>query len=162
MEIHWSKSVQYYNNGWKALCIYWDKICSNIVNVTFQAQHFCQMYLPGINVTELEVTVGRTMLLRKQSDAVRLSMWDCIIISITLLIPIHLSRCLYLAFPLSIYSVTNDVTAGLAVPTLTSVWKAPCWEIESVWDWLLTVLFKAGNTTALSIPEVVMYVNTLI
>uniref|UniRef100_A0A671LK38 Midasin n=1 Tax=Sinocyclocheilus anshuiensis TaxID=1608454 RepID=A0A671LK38_9TELE len=38
-----------------------------------KAQHFCQMYLPAISVTELEVTVGRTMLLRKQSDAVRLS-----------------------------------------------------------------------------------------
>uniref|UniRef100_A0AAR2JB73 Midasin n=1 Tax=Pygocentrus nattereri TaxID=42514 RepID=A0AAR2JB73_PYGNA len=37
-----------------------------------KAQHFCQMYQPGINVTELEVTVGRAMLLRKQSDAVRL------------------------------------------------------------------------------------------
>ncbi|XP_065113160.1 midasin [Paramisgurnus dabryanus] len=38
-----------------------------------KAQHFCQMYLPAINVTELEVSVGRVMLLRKQSDAVRLS-----------------------------------------------------------------------------------------
>ncbi|XP_016427493.1 midasin-like [Sinocyclocheilus rhinocerous] len=38
-----------------------------------KAQHFCQMYLPAISVTELEVTVGRAMLLRKQSDAVRLS-----------------------------------------------------------------------------------------
>lgn len=38
-----------------------------------KAQHFCQMYLPAITVTELEVTVGRAMLLRKQSDAVRLS-----------------------------------------------------------------------------------------
>ncbi|XP_043076462.1 midasin [Puntigrus tetrazona] len=38
-----------------------------------KAQHFCQMYLPGISVTELEVTVGRAMLLRKQSDAVWLS-----------------------------------------------------------------------------------------
>uniref|UniRef100_A0AAR2K636 Midasin n=1 Tax=Pygocentrus nattereri TaxID=42514 RepID=A0AAR2K636_PYGNA len=36
-----------------------------------KAQHFCQMYQPGINVTELEVTVGRAMLLRKQSDAVQ-------------------------------------------------------------------------------------------
>uniref|UniRef100_A0A9R1SM52 Midasin n=2 Tax=Cyprinus carpio TaxID=7962 RepID=A0A9R1SM52_CYPCA len=35
-----------------------------------KAQHFCQMYLPAISVTELEVTVGRAMLLRKQSDAV--------------------------------------------------------------------------------------------
>ncbi|XP_042633180.1 midasin-like [Cyprinus carpio] len=39
-----------------------------------KAQHFCQMYLPGISVTELEVSVGRAMLLRKQSDTVRLSM----------------------------------------------------------------------------------------
>ncbi|XP_053499982.1 midasin [Ictalurus furcatus] len=37
-----------------------------------KAQHFCQMYQPAISITELEVTVGRTMLLRKQSDAVRL------------------------------------------------------------------------------------------
>lgn len=64
---------------------------SNTVNVTFQAQHFCQMYLPAITVTELEVSVGRAMLLRKQSNAVWLSMWDCIL-------------------NLSIYSVTNGVT----------------------------------------------------
>lgn len=38
-----------------------------------KAQHFCQMYLPAITVTELEVTVGRQMLLRKQSDVVRLN-----------------------------------------------------------------------------------------
>ncbi|XP_016311670.1 midasin-like [Sinocyclocheilus anshuiensis] len=38
-----------------------------------KAQHFCQMYLPAISVTELEVMVGRAMLLRKQSDAVWLS-----------------------------------------------------------------------------------------
>uniref|UniRef100_A0A8C1W639 Midasin n=1 Tax=Cyprinus carpio TaxID=7962 RepID=A0A8C1W639_CYPCA len=38
-----------------------------------KAQHFCQMYLPAISVTELEVTVGRAMLLCKQSDAVWLS-----------------------------------------------------------------------------------------
>ncbi|KAM9495289.1 midasin [Clarias gariepinus] len=37
-----------------------------------KAQHFCQMYQPAISITELEVTVGRSMLLRKQSDAVRL------------------------------------------------------------------------------------------
>ncbi|XP_076872534.1 midasin isoform X2 [Brachyhypopomus gauderio] len=37
-----------------------------------KAQHFCQQYQPGITVTELEVTVGRAMLLRKQSDVVRL------------------------------------------------------------------------------------------
>ncbi|KAF5899322.1 midasin-like, partial [Clarias magur] len=37
-----------------------------------KAQHFCQMYQPAISITELEVTVGRAMLLRKQSDAVRL------------------------------------------------------------------------------------------
>ncbi|GAA6099361.1 midasin isoform X1 [Tachysurus ichikawai] len=36
------------------------------------AQHFCQMYQPSISITELEVTVGRGMLLRKQSNAVRL------------------------------------------------------------------------------------------
>lgn len=38
----------------------------------FQAQHFCQMYQPAIGITELEVTVGRAMLLRKQSNAVHL------------------------------------------------------------------------------------------
>ncbi|XP_051581140.1 midasin isoform X2 [Myxocyprinus asiaticus] len=38
-----------------------------------KAQHFCQMYLPAITVTELEVAVGRAMLLRKQSDVVRLN-----------------------------------------------------------------------------------------
>ncbi|KAF4092103.1 hypothetical protein AMELA_G00017110 [Ameiurus melas] len=37
-----------------------------------KAQHFCQLYQPAISITELEVTVGRAMLLRKQSDAVRL------------------------------------------------------------------------------------------
>ncbi|XP_062857908.1 midasin [Trichomycterus rosablanca] len=37
-----------------------------------KAQHFCQMYQPAISITELEVTVGRTTLQRKQSDAVRL------------------------------------------------------------------------------------------
>lgn len=47
-------------------------ICKALVHVPFQAQHFCQMYQPAISVTELEVTVGRAMLLRKQSDAVRL------------------------------------------------------------------------------------------
>ncbi|XP_067273008.1 midasin [Pseudorasbora parva] len=38
-----------------------------------KAKHFCQMYLPAITVTELEVTVGRATLLRKQSNAVWLS-----------------------------------------------------------------------------------------
>ncbi|XP_035384712.1 midasin isoform X1 [Electrophorus electricus] len=37
-----------------------------------KAQHFCQLYQPGMTVTELEMTVGRATLLRKQSDAVRL------------------------------------------------------------------------------------------
>ncbi|TSL47560.1 Midasin [Bagarius yarrelli] len=46
--------------------------CHPVVYVLFQAQHFCQMYQPAISITELEVTVGRGMLLRKQSDAVRL------------------------------------------------------------------------------------------
>ncbi|XP_057208356.1 midasin isoform X2 [Triplophysa rosa] len=38
-----------------------------------KAQHFCQMYLPSITVTELEVMVGRQMLLRKQSIVVRIN-----------------------------------------------------------------------------------------
>ncbi|XP_041950170.1 midasin [Alosa sapidissima] len=38
-----------------------------------KAQHFCQMYQPGISLTELEVTVGRTTLDRKQSEVVRLT-----------------------------------------------------------------------------------------
>ncbi|KAG9282412.1 midasin isoform X2 [Astyanax mexicanus] len=37
-----------------------------------KAHHYCQLYQPGIIVTELEVTVGRGMLLRKQCDVVRL------------------------------------------------------------------------------------------
>uniref|UniRef100_A0A8B9KRB9 Midasin n=1 Tax=Astyanax mexicanus TaxID=7994 RepID=A0A8B9KRB9_ASTMX len=35
-----------------------------------KAHHYCQLYQPGIIVTELEVTVGRGMLLRKQCDVV--------------------------------------------------------------------------------------------
>ncbi|XP_067097253.1 midasin [Osmerus mordax] len=37
-----------------------------------KAQHFCQMYQPGISVTELEATVGRVALVRKQNEVVRL------------------------------------------------------------------------------------------
>lgn len=38
-----------------------------------QAQHFCQMYQPGISLTELEASVGRVTLGRKQTEAVQLS-----------------------------------------------------------------------------------------
>lgn len=38
-----------------------------------QAQHFCQMYQAGISLTELEVSVGRVTLGRKQTEAVQLS-----------------------------------------------------------------------------------------
>ncbi|KAM6905784.1 midasin isoform 2-T2 [Lycodopsis pacificus] len=38
-----------------------------------KAQHFCQMYQPGISMTELEASVGRVTLLRKQTEAVQLS-----------------------------------------------------------------------------------------
>ncbi|KAJ8409756.1 hypothetical protein AAFF_G00218150 [Aldrovandia affinis] len=38
-----------------------------------KAQHFCLMYLPVITVTELEATVGRATLARRQNEAVRLS-----------------------------------------------------------------------------------------
>ncbi|KAM7394956.1 hypothetical protein PAMA_006612 [Pampus argenteus] len=38
-----------------------------------KAQHFCQMYQPGISLTELEVSVGRVTLCRKQTEAVQLS-----------------------------------------------------------------------------------------
>ncbi|XP_036943295.1 midasin isoform X1 [Acanthopagrus latus] len=38
-----------------------------------KAQHFCQMYQPGIMLTELEVSVGRVTLGRKQTEAVQLS-----------------------------------------------------------------------------------------
>lgn len=38
-----------------------------------KAQHFCQMYQPGISVTELEATVGRVTLERKQNEVVRLN-----------------------------------------------------------------------------------------
>uniref|UniRef100_A0A3Q3JWH6 Midasin n=1 Tax=Monopterus albus TaxID=43700 RepID=A0A3Q3JWH6_MONAL len=36
-----------------------------------KAQHFCQMYQPGISLTELEVSVGRVTLARKQTEAVQ-------------------------------------------------------------------------------------------
>uniref|UniRef100_A0A665V9V2 Midasin n=1 Tax=Echeneis naucrates TaxID=173247 RepID=A0A665V9V2_ECHNA len=39
-----------------------------------KAQHFCQMYQPGISLTELEVSVGRVTLCRKQTEAVQLSL----------------------------------------------------------------------------------------
>uniref|UniRef100_A0A3Q3NKD3 Midasin n=1 Tax=Labrus bergylta TaxID=56723 RepID=A0A3Q3NKD3_9LABR len=38
-----------------------------------KALHFCQMYQPGIALTELEVSVGRALLCRKQTEAVQLS-----------------------------------------------------------------------------------------
>ncbi|XP_062266826.1 midasin [Platichthys flesus] len=38
-----------------------------------KAQHFCQMYQPGISVTELDVCVGRVTLSRKQTEAVQLN-----------------------------------------------------------------------------------------
>ncbi|TKS75776.1 Midasin MIDAS-containing protein [Collichthys lucidus] len=38
-----------------------------------KAQHFCQMYQPGIMLSELEVAVGRVTLGRKQTEAVQLS-----------------------------------------------------------------------------------------
>ncbi|XP_042247008.1 midasin [Thunnus maccoyii] len=38
-----------------------------------KAQHFCQMYQPGISLTELEASVGRVTLGRKQTEAVQLS-----------------------------------------------------------------------------------------
>ncbi|XP_042084236.1 midasin isoform X2 [Haplochromis burtoni] len=38
-----------------------------------KAQHFCQMYQPGILLTELEASVGRVTLIRKQTEAVQLS-----------------------------------------------------------------------------------------
>ncbi|XP_047429048.1 midasin isoform X2 [Mugil cephalus] len=39
-----------------------------------KAQHFCQMYQPGISLTEMEATVGRVTLCRKQTEAVQLSL----------------------------------------------------------------------------------------
>uniref|UniRef100_A0A7N8XVL1 Midasin n=1 Tax=Mastacembelus armatus TaxID=205130 RepID=A0A7N8XVL1_9TELE len=36
-----------------------------------KAQHFCQMYQPGISMTELELSVGRVTLGRKQTEAVQ-------------------------------------------------------------------------------------------
>ncbi|XP_077950103.1 midasin isoform X1 [Gasterosteus aculeatus] len=39
-----------------------------------KALHFCQMYQPGISVTELEASVGRVTLGRKQTEAVQLSL----------------------------------------------------------------------------------------
>ncbi|XP_035851556.1 midasin isoform X1 [Sander lucioperca] len=38
-----------------------------------KAQHFCQMYQPGILLSELEAAVGRVTLSRKQTEAVQLS-----------------------------------------------------------------------------------------
>ncbi|KAM6915471.1 midasin [Xenentodon cancila] len=38
-----------------------------------KAQHFCQMYQPGISVAELQTSVGRVTLTRKQTEAVHLS-----------------------------------------------------------------------------------------
>ncbi|XP_023122208.2 midasin [Amphiprion ocellaris] len=39
-----------------------------------KAQHFCQMYQPGIMLTELEASVGRVTLARKQTEAVQLAL----------------------------------------------------------------------------------------
>ncbi|XP_058470371.1 midasin [Solea solea] len=39
-----------------------------------KAQHFCQLYQPGISLTELQVSVGRVTLDRKQTEAVRLNL----------------------------------------------------------------------------------------
>uniref|UniRef100_A0A8D3BW26 Midasin n=1 Tax=Scophthalmus maximus TaxID=52904 RepID=A0A8D3BW26_SCOMX len=36
-----------------------------------KALHFCQMYQPGISLTEMEVSVGRVTLVRKQTEAVQ-------------------------------------------------------------------------------------------
>lgn len=44
-----------------------------IATVCVQALHFCQMYQPGISLTELEASVGRVTLGRKQTEAVQLS-----------------------------------------------------------------------------------------
>lgn len=38
-----------------------------------KAQHFCQMYQPAISVSELQVTVGRVTLGRKQTEAIQLN-----------------------------------------------------------------------------------------
>ncbi|XP_061563343.1 midasin [Cololabis saira] len=38
-----------------------------------KAQHFCQMYQPGISLAELQTSVGRVTLTRKQTEAVHLS-----------------------------------------------------------------------------------------
>ncbi|XP_012709437.2 midasin isoform X1 [Fundulus heteroclitus] len=38
-----------------------------------KAQHFCQLYQPGISLTELQATVGRATLARKQAEAVQLT-----------------------------------------------------------------------------------------
>ncbi|KAJ8008932.1 hypothetical protein DPEC_G00083550 [Dallia pectoralis] len=38
-----------------------------------KAAHFCQMYQPGISVTELKASVGRATLERKQNEVVRIS-----------------------------------------------------------------------------------------
>lgn len=46
-------------------------VCGTAVCV--QAQHFCQMYLPGIARSESEVSVGRISLGRKQTESVQLS-----------------------------------------------------------------------------------------
>ncbi|KAG2468109.1 MDN1 protein, partial [Polypterus senegalus] len=62
------------------------KWCDRIVNcssstsssaaliVFLEAEHYCQMYKPQINLTETEVTMGRTTIPRKQSCVVGLSM----------------------------------------------------------------------------------------
>ncbi|XP_030578137.1 midasin [Archocentrus centrarchus] len=41
-----------------------------------KAQHFCHIYQPGIVLTELEASVGRVTLSRKQTEAVQLSVYN--------------------------------------------------------------------------------------
>lgn len=45
----------------------------NLYFFCIQAQHFCHMYQPGIMLSELEASVGRVTLARKQSEAVQLT-----------------------------------------------------------------------------------------
>ncbi|XP_069561962.1 midasin [Brachyistius frenatus] len=51
------------------------EIIGSKLNISKQkAQHFCQMYQPGISLTEPDVSVGRVTLGRKQTEAVQLSL----------------------------------------------------------------------------------------
>ncbi|MGH0156813.1 UNVERIFIED_CONTAM: hypothetical protein FKN15_059235 [Acipenser sinensis] len=52
-----------------------DSTCSSTaLNIFLEAEHFCQMYKPGITFKELEVTVGRATVTRIQNVAVTLRM----------------------------------------------------------------------------------------